>query len=242
MNLDGARVLVTGGAQRVGKAIVLGVAGQGASVAFSYHHSADEAAVTVEEVRALGVTCEAFQADVSDVQAARGLVERSAAALGGLDVFVHSSSGGFRGRSPEDVDEALWEEAIGSTLKGGFFCAQAAYRAMDGPGVIVFITDVAGIEPWLEFAPHGAAKAGLIHLTKVLARSWAPRVRVCGIAPGTVLMPDWAPPSSSERSAEQCALRRLGSPDDVVQAVLYLVAADYYTGQQLVVDGGKLLG
>ena len=91
------------------------------------------------------MTCEAFQADVSDVAAARGLVEQSAAALGGLDVFVHSSSGGFRGRSPEDVDEALWEEAIGSTLKGGFFCAQAAYRAMDGPGVIVFITDVAGL-------------------------------------------------------------------------------------------------
>ena len=125
MNLDGARVLVTGGAHRIGKAIVLGLAGQGASVVFSYLHSADEAAATVEEVRALGVTCEAFRADVSDVAAARGLVESATGVLGGLDVFVHSSSAGFRGRSPEDVDEALWEEAIGSTLKGGFFCAQA---------------------------------------------------------------------------------------------------------------------
>jgi pteridine reductase len=242
MNLDGARVLVTGGAQRIGKAIVLGLAREGAAVAFGYHRSADEAQGTLQEVQALGVPGHAFQVDVSDVASARALVEQSAAALGGLDVFVHSSSGGFRGRSPEDVDEALWEEAIGSTLKGGFFCAQAAYQAMDGAGVIVFITDVAGIEPWFEFAPHGAAKAGLVHLTKVLARAWAPRVRVCGVAPGTVLMPDWAPPSSSERSAEQCALRRLGTPEDVVQAVIYLVEADYATGQQLIVDGGKLLG
>jgi NAD(P)-dependent dehydrogenase (short-subunit alcohol dehydrogenase family) len=211
-------------------------------VALGYHRSAAAADATLDELRALGVEGHAFQADVSDVAAARGLAERSAAALGGLDVFVHSSSGGFRGRKAEDVDEALWEEAIGSTLKGGFFCAQAAYRAMDGPGVIVFMTDVAGIEPWLEFAPHGAAKAGLVHLTKVLARAWAPRVRVCGIAPGTVLMPDWAPPSSSERSAGQSALERLGSPDDVVQALLYLIRADYCTGQQLIVDGGKLLG
>jgi pteridine reductase len=242
MNLDGARVLVTGGAHRVGREIVLGLARRGASVAFSYLHSAAEAELTLQDVRALGVTGAAFQADVSDVAAARSLVAEAADALGGLDVFVHSSSGGFRGVRPEDVEETIWEEAIGSTLKGGFFCAQAAYRAMDGPGVIVFITDVAGIEPWIEFAPHGAAKAGLVHLTKVLARAWAPRVRVCGIAPGTVLMPDWAPPSSSERSAQQCALRRLGTPEDVVQAVIYLLEADYFTGQQLIVDGGKLLG
>ena len=161
--------------------------------------------------------------------AAHALVRQAAEALGGLDVFVHSSSAGFRGVRPENVDEALWDEAIGSTLKGGFFCAQAARQAMDGPGVIVFITDVAGIEPWTEFAPHGAAKAGLVQLTKVLARAWAPQLRVCGVAPGTVLMPDWAPPSSSERSAEQCALRRLGRPEDVVQAVIYLVEADYVT-------------
>src|SRR5262249_15460842 len=142
----------------------------------------------------------------------------------------------------EDVDEALFDEAIGSTLKGGFFCAQAAREAMGGTGVVLFITDVAGIEPWLEFAPHGAAKAGLVHLTKVLARAWAPGMRVCGIAPGTVLMPDWAPQASHERSAEQCALRRLGTPDDVLQAAVYLIEAEYFTGQQLIVDGGKLLG
>jgi NAD(P)-dependent dehydrogenase (short-subunit alcohol dehydrogenase family) len=211
-------------------------------VAFSYYSAAREAETTLGEVRALGVAGHSFQADVSDVTTAQALVRDAAEALGGLDVFVHSSSAGFRGVRPEEVGEALFDEAIDSTLKGGFFCAQAAYRAMEGPGVIVFVTDVAGIEPWLEFAPHGAAKAGVIHLTKVLARAWAPRIRVCGIAPGTVLMPDWAPESSSERSAEQCALKRLGTPEDVVQALVYLLQADYVTGQQLIVDGGKLLG
>src|SRR5690349_6115152 len=102
MNLDGARVLVTGGAHRVGKAIVLGLARQGASVAFSYYSAAREAEETLGEVRALGVAGHSFQADLSDVATAKALVRDAAEALGGLDVFVHSSSAGFRGVRPEE--------------------------------------------------------------------------------------------------------------------------------------------
>jgi NAD(P)-dependent dehydrogenase (short-subunit alcohol dehydrogenase family) len=157
-------------------------------------------------------------------------------------VLVYAVSGGFRGVPPEKLDEASFDAAVDTTLKGGFFCAQAAYRAMgEQGGVIVNLTDVAGLEPWPLFAAHGAAKAGLIHLTKTLARAWAPRVRVVGVAPGPVLMPSWTGPASHRRSAEETALGRLGSPEDVVAAVAYLIEADYVTGSQIVVDGGKLV-
>ena len=127
-------------------------------MAFGYHRSADEAQGTLAEVRALGAL--ATRSRSTSTSPRRATVEQAAAALGGIDVFVYSSRAGFAAQ-PDDVDEALWEEAIGSTLKGGFFCAQAARRRWRA-GRIVFITDVAGIEPWLEFAPHGAAKAGLV--------------------------------------------------------------------------------
>ena len=108
-------------------------------------------------------------------------------------------------------------------------------------GVIVFITDVAGIEPWPSFVPHSVAKAGLIHLTRVLAKAWAPAIRVCGVAPGTVLMEEGSSAASIAGAARAAALGRVGTPDDVVAAVRYLVEAEYVTGVQLIVDGGRLL-
>jgi len=242
MRLQGARAVVTGGAQRVGRAIALGLAARGCDIAVTYRTSAVPADETVAMAHARGVAAHCFQADISDVERARSVVAQAAAALGGLDVFVHAVSGGFAGRAPEAVDETLFDEAVDSTLKGGFFCAQAAREAMgEGGGVIVFITDVAGIEPWPSFAPHGAAKAGLVYLTKALAKAWAPAVRVCGVAPGTVLMPDGSSPDAIRRSEQEAALGRLGTPDDVVGAVLFCLESDYVTGQQVIVDGGRLL-
>jgi pteridine reductase len=242
MDVCGARALVTGGAHRLGAALALALAQAGCDVAIGYRGSAEAAAATVETVRRAGVGAHAFQADVGVVAEARGLVERAHTALGGLDVLVHAASGGFRPSRPEEIDEALYDEALDSTLKGGFFCAQAAYRAMDGRGgVIVFVTDVAGLEAWPAFAAHSAAKAGLMSLTKTLARAWAPSVRVCAVCPGPVLLPDGAGAESQRRSAAETALGRLGEPGDIAQALLYLLAADYVTGTQLVVDGGHLL-
>lgn len=240
MRIEGARALVTGGAQRLGREIVLGLARRGADVAFTYR-SSPSTPRRQRPMRALGVASHAVRADVSRASAALRAVAEGAEALGGLDVLVHAVSGGFVPRPPEEVDEALFDAAIDSTLKGGFFCAQGAYRAFDGAGVVIFLTDVAGLEPWPAFAAHGAAKAGLIHLVKTLARAWAPAVRVCGIAPGTVLMPEGASPESIRRSADAAALGRLGEPLDVVRTVAFLIESDYVTGSQIVVDGGRLL-
>ena len=241
MHIAGARVLVTGGARRVGRALALGLAERGAQVAFTYHHSADGARETTAALAAAGAGGHAIAADLADGHAAISAVEAAAAMLGGLDVLVHAASGGFVPADTLDVEPNLFAEAVGATLTGGFFCAQAARRAMGTSGVIINITDVAVLEAWPRFAAHGAAKAGLAHLTRSLARAFAPDVRVCAVAPGPVLLPDGGSDALNEREAARTALGRLGSPDDVVGAVAYLIEADFVTGEQLVVDGGHAL-
>jgi pteridine reductase len=177
--------------------------------------------------------------DLSHADAARALVERAAAELGGLDLVVHAASDGFEPRPVEEVTEADWDAALGATAKGAFFVGQAAAphlrRADDG--LVVLIEDVAAYAPWPLFAPHCAAKAAEAMLTKVLARALAPGVRVCGIAPGPVAVE----PDQEERRAAETLLGRIGSPDDVADAVLYLAGARFVTGTSLVVDGGRLL-
>jgi pteridine reductase len=241
VHIAGARVLVTGGARRLGRAIALGLAERGAQVAFTYHRSAAEAAETAAALAAAGAGGHAIAADLCDGALARHAVEQAAVALGGLDVLVHAASGGFVPTDPMDVGPELFADAIGATLTGGFFCAQAARAAMGQAGVIVNITDVAALEAWPLFAPHAAAKAALAQLTRSLARAFAPAVRVCAVAPGPVLLPDSGDEAMRERHAGRTALGRLGSPADVVGAVAYLIEADYVTGEQLVVDGGHRL-
>jgi pteridine reductase len=241
VHIAGARVLVTGGARRVGRAIALGLAERGAQVAFTYHRSADDARETAAALAAAGAGGHAIAADLADAHAAIAAVEAATEALGGLDVLVHAASGGFAPADPLGVEPELFAEAVGATLTGGFFCAQAARRAMGTSGVIINITDVAVLEAWPRFAPHGAAKAGLAHLTRSLARAFAPDVRVCAVAPAPVLLPDAGSDAMGEREAARTALGRLGSPDDVVGAIAYLIEADFVTGEQLVVDGGHSL-
>lgn len=235
--IDGLRVLVAGGAHRVGRAIAVDLARRGADVAVSYRTSAAGAAETRDEIAALGRRSAALAADLADAEQAAGMVDRAREALGGLDVYVHSASGGFVPRKPAEVDEALWDSAMDATAKGFFFAAQAAHRQMPDGGVIVAITDVAGLQPWPAFASHGAAKAAMIYLVKALALAWGrDGLRVCGVAPGPVLMPD-----GIAGNPDETALGRLGDPADVSLAVRFCVEADYLTGQNVIVDGGRLL-
>jgi pteridine reductase len=239
--LEGSRALVIGGARRLGRAIAIGLAEQGADVAVTSHTSAAQAEETAGAIRALGRRSAALACNVHDVDEIGRAVAAAADALDGLDVLVYAAAGGFRPSRPDDVDAELFDEAVGTILRGGFFAAQAAHAQMAGGGVIIFITDVAALQAWPSFAPHSVAKAGLVHLTEVLAKAWAPEVRVCGVAPGTVLPEPDSDADSQARAAAAAALGRIGSPDDVVGAVRYLVEADYVTGIQLVVDGGRLL-
>jgi pteridine reductase len=138
------------------------------------------------------------------------------------------------------VTETDWEAAFGATAKGSFFVAQAAapHLRESELGLLVLLEDVAAYQPWPSFAPHCAAKAAQAMLTRVLSRALAPDVRVCGIAPGPVAVP----PEQEERRAAETLLGRVGSPEDVAEAVVYLAHARFVTGSSLVVDGGRLLG
>jgi NAD(P)-dependent dehydrogenase (short-subunit alcohol dehydrogenase family) len=238
MKLAGARVLVAGGAHRVGRAVALDLAAAGADVGISYHSSEAAARDTEQAIRALGVSTAVGQADAARPEQMRSLVDGIAEQLGGLDVYVHAPSGGFEPRAAEDVDEALWDAALDSTAKGFMFASQAAFRHMRGRGgVIVAITDVAGLQAWPRFAAHCAAKAALIQLVKCLAADWGDEaVRVCGVAPGPVLMPEGVSADN-----EETVLGHIGEPADVAQAIRYCIEADFFTGQNLIVDGGRLL-
>ena len=231
-----------GGARRLGRALAIGLAEHGADVAVTAYAPGPDGDETASAIRALGRKAAVLPCDVHSVEQIGTAVEGAAKALGGLDVMVYAAAGGFRASPPDEVDAALFDEAVGTILRGGFFAAQAARAQMQGAGgVIIFITDVAAMQAWPSFAPHSVAKAGLVHLTEVLAKAWAPQVRVCGIAPGTVLPEAGSDSASLTRAASAAALGRIGSPDDIAGAVRYLVEADYVTGIQLVVDGGRLL-
>ena len=210
------RALVTGGTGRVGRAVAERLEADGARV--------------VAAGRADG--------DLASAAAARQLVQRAAAELGGLDLLVHAASAGFAPRPVEEVSEADWDEAHGATAKGAFFVAQAAAPHLrESRGTLVMIEDVAAYQPWPLFAPHCAAKAAQAMLTRVLARALAPEVRVCGLAPGPVAVE----PDQVERRADETLLGRVGSPADVADGVAYLARASFVTGTTLVIDGGRLL-
>lgn len=210
------RALVTGGTGRVGSAVAARLERDG------------------HDVLAVGRAA----GDLAQPDQSRALAERAASELGGLDLLVHAASDGFEARAIEDVDEELWDRAFGATAKGAFFLAQAAAPHLRAArGVVIMVEDVAAYQPWPSFAPHCAAKAAQAMLTRVLARALAPEVRVCGVAPGPVAVK----PEQEERRAAETLLRRVGSPEDVAAAVVYLAGADFVTGTTLVVDGGRLL-
>jgi pteridine reductase len=176
--------------------------------------------------------------DLASADAARALVERAVQELGGLDLLVNAAGEGFGPRSVEEVSEADWDAALGATAKGSFFVTQAAAPHLrTARGLVVMIEDVAAYQPWPSFAPHCAAKAAQAMLTRVLARALAPEVRVCGVAPGPVEVE----PGQEERRAAETLLGRIGSGEDVAEAVLFLTRADFVTGTTVVVDGGRLL-
>ena len=176
--------------------------------------------------------------DIARAADAKALVERAVAELGGLDVVVNGASAGFEPKRFEEVSEQEVDAALGATVKGSFFVTQAAAPHLRSTrGLVVMIEDVAAYQPWPSFAAHCAAKAAQAMLTRVLARALAPEVRVCGVAPGPVAVE----PDQEERRAAETALGRVGSADDVAEAILYLAGAEFVTGATIAVDGGRLL-
>jgi pteridine reductase len=208
--------LVTGGTGRIGSAIAARLEHDGWSV------------------KAAGRA----DGDLAQADEARALVQRAVEELGGLDLLVNAAGEGFAPKAVDELTEGDWDAAFGATAKGSFFVTQAAAPHLRAShGCVVMIEDVAAYQPWPSFAAHCAAKAAQAMLTRVLARALAPEIRVCGIAPGPIAVE----PEQEERRAAETLLGRVGSPDDVAAAVVYLAEAGFVTGTTLVVDGGRLL-
>lgn len=242
MDLAGRVALVTGAGRRLGRAFAEALAGRGMSMALHYNASRDGAESLREDVTSRGGRAACFQADLGDAEAARALAGQVAAEFGQLDVLVNSAAVmhhvAFEQTTPE-----LYDHVLSLNLRSVFFVSQGAAPFLrTAHGKIINLADLGGLEPWPGYAAHSVSKAGVVMLTRLLARSLAPDVTVNAIAPGAVMVPDDYSEAERSRLAESTPLRRLGQPDDAVQAMLYLLEqADFVTGDVLVVDGGRVL-
>ncbi|MGQ9550024.1 MAG: SDR family oxidoreductase [Roseiflexus sp.] len=241
MSLQGKAALVTGGARRLGRAIALALGRAGMRVAIHYHASASSAEDVLLEMRACGAQCIAIPGDLSRVTDCERVVDTTLEQWGGLDLLVNNA--GIWGPTPiGNVTEERWDELLNTNLRSMFFVAQRAAPALRASqGAIINIADVGVERPWRNHTPYLVSKGGVVTLTRALAKDLAPEVRVNAIAPGPVLLPDDWSVEQKEQVARTTLLQRIGTPEDIAGAVLFLAQSGYVTGVTLPVDGGYLL-
>jgi pteridine reductase len=232
--------LVTGAGKRLGRAVAVGLAEQGADVVIHYRSSQAEALDAVAEIEKLGRRSVALPVDLAQISKLPQLFQKVEEHFGRLDILVNSAAN-FLQTEFAATTEKLWDESLDTNLKAVFFCCQAASPLLKkSNGAIINFADIGGILGWPGFIPHSISKAGVIMLTRCLAKELAPEVRVNAIAPGTITMlgdrPQW-----EADYVRLAPLHRSGRPGDIVTAVSYLAAAKFVTGQVLVVDGGRTL-
>ncbi len=243
-SLSGKKALVTGASRGIGQAIAIGLAGAGADVAIA-GRSIDTLQDCAASIRSLGRSALAVMMDVSNVVSCRNGVEEAAAELGGIDILINNA--GVEQVSPSfDVDEVLWDHIVDTNLKGAFFVAQAAARAMKG-GAILNVCSLTSERGIPTAVPYGSSKTGLLGMTRGLAAEWAPKgIRVNALAPGyfrTALTDVFYQDANWQRAMlAKIPMGRFGELDDLVGAAIFLCsdAARYITGVCLPVDGGTL--
>jgi len=236
-------VLITGGAKRVGAAICRRLHAAGANLMLHYRASAGEARLLQAELNHVRQNSVALiQADLLDIAKLPAMVEQTLHTFGHLDVLINNASSFFP-TPVGDITAGNWDDLIGTNVRAPLFLAQAAAAALRRTqGAIVNITDIHAERPLKNFVVYSVAKAGLVGLTRSLARELAPEVRVNAVAPGPILWPEDESfdELSRQRIISQTPLRREGTPEDIARAVYYLVAeAGYVTGETINVDGGR---
>jgi NAD(P)-dependent dehydrogenase (short-subunit alcohol dehydrogenase family) len=235
--------LVTGGAVRVGRAIVRTLAERGAGVGFTYLRSEGAALELLAELDAAGCRSCAVRCDQAEPGQVRDAFERIEGSLGPVDLLINNAA--VFERTPfETAAVEAWDYHLDTNLRGPWLFCQAAAPGMQsrGRGVIINLLDIAAERPYLDYLPYSISKAGLAALTRGLARALAPHVRVNGIAIGTVAWPDGFPIEEQQRIVARTPLHRIGDPEEVARAVAYLIEeAGFVTGAILPLDGGRLL-
>ncbi len=243
MELRGKVALVTGaGGERIGRAIALALASRGAALAVHYRTNRDGARDVVAAIEAAGGEATALAADLRSGAEIRALVRAVVERFGRLDVLVNNASNFLRAPFLESTDEH-WTETLETNLRGPALLSREAARYLGTRGEIgkiVNIADAAADRPWPEYLAYSVSKAGLIALTKGLARALAPRILVNAVALGPILMPPHAGEEERTRAIQRVPLARAGDPSDVTAAVLFLLeGSDYVTGAVIPVDGGR---
>ena len=233
--------LVTGAGRRIGRVIALTLGRAGADVVVHYNESKQGALDTVREIESLGSQAMAARADVSRPKQVAALFRAVEKQFGRLDLLVNNAGIFFPGKW-DQLSEDDWDKVLGTNLKGAFFCAQAAARIMQrqGHGRIVIISSLGGLQAWPDYIHYCASKAGVVSLTRCLAKALAPRIQVNSVAPGTILFPGSRRDATTERIIQAIPLRKAGRPEDIAEMVLFLATrSDFITGQVFAVDGGK---
>jgi len=242
MELDGKIALVTGGAVRLGRAIVLELARRGADIALHFGHSADQARQTADDLRAAGRRAELFQADLARPQDIDGMFARVASAFGRLDVLVNNA--GVYPRTPiETLTAEQWDAVLAINARAAALCIRGASALMGDGGAVVNVTDIAADKGWGGYPAYCASKAALTGLTKSCAKALAGRgIRVNAVAPGAILWDDATDNDTQRRVLARVPMKRTGRAEDVAAAVVFLATQDYITAQTLRVDGGWHMG
>ena len=232
---QGSRVLVTGAAKRIGRVIAIELHRRGFQVAIHYGKSQREAEAVAEECGGAPL----FQADLANVAAIRRLFSEVRDAFGPLDCLVNNAAR-FTRLNPLEITEADWDFIHDVNLKATFFCCQEGARQMleQGNGRIVNISSLGGLRPWADHVHYCASKAGVIMLTKALAKALAPKITVNSVAPGVIPFGNDVD-ERVQRMIDATPMRRAGHPEEIAEAVhFFLTAPDFITGQIMAVDGG----
>ena len=238
-DLAGRVALVTGAGRRVGRAIAVALGAQKMRVAVHYFESVDGARDTANLIEDAGGSAALVRADLTDVTGCEQLIDSLVLEHGELYTLVNSAA--VMLRTPVGVVTVKeWDDMHALNVRAPFFLTQHAAPALrTARGNVVNIADLAAYETWTGYVPHGITKAGVVQMTRGLAHALAPEIRVNAVAPGVVLLPDGFDADAAEHLRRTTPLRRIGTPEDVAEAVVYLVKAEFVTGEVICVDGGR---
>jgi pteridine reductase len=233
--------VVTGASHRLGRTLVLGLARQGYAIGLHYHHSSREAEKTAEEIAKSGMPVLSLKADLRDPEAVKWMFREVAGSQFRLKVLVNSAAVMARG-DVRKISAAEWDETMNLNLRAAFLCAQEAARLMEEQGgVIIHIADAGARRLWTGYPVYSLSKIALEALTRLMAKALAPKVRVNAVAPGFILPSSNVGEEEWQRLVAKVPLKRAGLPEEVLQAVLFLVRNEYITGEVINVDGGYQL-
>ncbi|MFQ5586770.1 MAG: SDR family NAD(P)-dependent oxidoreductase [Thermodesulfobacteriota bacterium] len=243
MDLKDKVVLITGGAKRLGRAMGIALAQRGARVVIHYSRSGEAAEDTLKEVKQQGGDGILIQADLMDEAAVGGIIKKASDHYGRLDILINNAAifeaGGFADTTSEN-----WDRHFAINLKAPFLLSQGFARQIpeDGHGKIIFISDWRGFRPGIGHFAYTLTKSTLITMTKSVARVVAPRITVNSLALGAILPPEGADEGFFSSKIEAIPLRRIGSPEDVVATIQFILeGSDFITGETILVDGGEHL-